>query len=79
MRSIALSLAVLVGLGLASAPAFADCATDLKKAREIVAKVTDTKKKEMATKELGVAETALKAKNEKDCTASVLNANAAIK
>jgi hypothetical protein len=52
---------------LAAAPAFADCASELKSAEMAVMKVTDMKTKEMAIKDLDMAKKAMMDKKEADC------------
>lgn len=62
---------------LASAPAHADCASEVKNAEMAVMKITDMKAKEMAMKDLNMAKKAMMDKKEADCVKSAKMANEA--
>ena len=63
--------AVLAAIALlAAAPAFADCASEVKNAEMAVMKVTDMKTKDMVMKDLAMAKKAMMEKKEADCVKS---------
>ncbi len=58
---------LLGAIGFAAAPARADCIYDIVKAREVVAAMTKSHVKDMAKRELKLAEEALRAGDEVLC------------
>jgi hypothetical protein len=76
-RTVVLACALALS-GVVAAPAFADCATDLKAAEDAAAKITDASQKADAEKYIAKAQTALAASNEKACGEQVAAANAAL-
>ncbi len=64
-----ISLAAAIALSCFAAPAFADCATDVKSAETAVMGVKDMKQKEKAMKELDMAKKAMASKMDKECMA----------
>lgn len=68
MKKIASAFAAILLLG--AAPAFADCASEVKNAEMAVMKVTDMKTKDMAMKDLEMAKKAMMDKKEADCIKS---------
>lgn len=76
------AIALVVGVALSwvmAAPAFADCASELKAAEAMAMKLTDAKQKAEVEKHITMAKTELTAKNEKACTEHVEQANMAAK
>ena len=76
-RTIVLACAVALG-GLAAAPAFADCQTDIKTAEAAAMKVTDAKQKAEAQNHIAEAKAELAKMNEKACSMHVDAANKAM-
>jgi HEPN domain-containing protein len=58
-------------IGFAAPPARADCIYDIAKAREVVGSMTQSHAKEMAERELKLAEEALRAGDEELCLVHV--------
>ncbi len=64
MRALIAACVLLGAVGFAAAPARADCIYDIVKAREIVGSMTESHAKDMAKRELKLAEEALRAGDE---------------
>jgi hypothetical protein len=79
MRKSTALACVLALSGLAAAPAFADCAADVKAASEAAAKATDATKKADAEKHIAEAKSHLAMGHEDVCEQHVAAANAALK
>ncbi len=71
MRALIAACMLLSVIGFAAAPARADCIYDIEKAREVVAAMTESHAKDMARRELKLAEEALRAGDEKLCLVHV--------
>ena len=76
-RTVVLACALVLS-GVVAAPAFADCATDLKAAQDAAAKITNASQKAEAEKHIAQAKTELTAANEKACEEHVAAVNAAL-
>jgi hypothetical protein len=63
-------LSAAAALMFIAAPAFADCASDVKAAEKAVMEVKDMKQKEMATKDLEMAKKAMMEKKDAECMKS---------
>lgn len=74
-KSIIAVMAVAV-FAFAAQPVFAACADDLKKVKEAINKMPDTRKKSDAQLKIQEAETALAKKDEAGCKAAVQAADA---
>lgn len=61
------SAAAFSGLLIAAAPAFADCAADMKMTDAMMMKSTDATKKDMAMKEMEMAKDMMAKKDEAGC------------
>ncbi len=77
-NSIAFACAIALS-GLVAAPAFADCAADVKAASEAAAKAADATKKAAAEKHIAEAKSHLAMGHEDVCEQHVAQANAALK
>ena len=75
MKKPIIAAAVLLA-AFPAAPAVAACADDLKKVKEAVAQMPDTRKKSDAQLKIQEAETALAKKDEAGCKAAVQAADA---
>ncbi len=71
MRALIVACVLLGAIGFAAAPARADCIYDIAKARQIVAAMTESHVKNMARRELKLAEEALRAGDEALCLVHV--------
>ncbi len=71
MRALTAACVLLGVIGFAAAPARADCIYDIAKAREVVAAMTESHVKDMAKRELKLAEEALRAGDEVLCLVHV--------
>ncbi len=71
MRALIVACVLLGTIGFAAAPARADCIYDIAKAREVVASMTESHVKDMAKRELKLAEEALRAGDEVLCLVHV--------
>ena len=71
MRALIAACVLLGAIGFAAAPARADCIYDIVKAREIVGSMTESHVKDMAQRELKLAEEALRAGDEVLCLVHV--------
>lgn len=67
MRALIAACVLLGAVGFATAPARADCIYDIAKAREIVGSMTESHAKDLAKRELILAEEALRAGDEDLC------------
>ncbi len=82
MRKLALALATVAAIGLASAPAvFAaeDCNSTMTKIESQISKATDYKKKDAASAELKLAKDAQAKKDDKACVSHLKAAEKALK
>lgn len=79
MTKFAAALALVLGLGFATAPAYADCAGDITTVKVAWDKVADKAKKDAAMPHYQTAEKALKDKNEKACVEALDKARTAMK
>jgi hypothetical protein len=77
-KTIVLACALALG-GIAAAPAFADCQSDIKSAEEATAKATDAKQKAEAQRHIDMAKSELSKANEKACSEHATAAKAALK
>jgi hypothetical protein len=66
MKTVLLATSVSALL-LAAAPAFADCAADMKTTQDMAMKVTDAAKKDAAMKEMAMATDAMTKKDDAAC------------
>ena len=66
MKSL-LSTAAIAALLIGVAPAYADCASDIKTTDELVGKITDSTKKTAAMKHMVLAREKMTAKDEAGC------------
>lgn len=71
MRALIAACLLLSMIGFAAPPARADCIYDIAKAREVVGSMTQSHAKEMAERELKLAEEALRAGDEELCLVHV--------
>ncbi len=78
MKKLILAAATIVAFSFAANPVFAACADDLKKVKETVAKLPDTKKsnKDSANVKIKEAEAAMAKKDEAGCMTAVKAADA---
>lgn len=76
MKKSIISVAAILLVAFAAAPAAAACADDLKKVKEAVAQMPDTRKKSDAQLKILEAESALAKKDEAGCKAAVQAADA---
>jgi hypothetical protein len=79
MRKTMTFICVLALSGVGAAPAFADCAADVKAAEAAAAKTTDATKKAAAEKHIAEAKSHLAMGHEDVCEKHVAEANAALK
>ena len=79
MRKTLTLVCVLALSGVGAAPAFADCAADVKAAEAAAAKATDATKKAEAEKHISEAKSHLAMGHEDVCEQHVAMANAALK
>jgi hypothetical protein len=71
-------LACMVALGMAAAPAFADCQADIKAAEEAATRATDAAQKSSAESHIRMARDELAKANEKACAEHVAAAKQAL-
>ena len=71
MRALIVACVLLGAIGFTAAPARADCIYDIAKAREVVGSMTESHAKDMARRELRLAEEALRAGDEELCLVHV--------
>ena len=71
MRALTAACVLLGVISFAAVPARADCIYDIAKAREIVGSMTESHAKDMAKRELKLAEEALRAGDEELCLVHV--------
>ena len=79
MKKLVLLVVGVAFLGAAAVPAFADCAQEIKKVEDQLAKVKDPKKKEEVQDELKEAKQWLEKKNEQECMENVKSAEKLLK
>ncbi len=79
MMKTLLSTTVFTAMLFGAAPAFADCATDMKTTNELVIKATDSAKKTEAQKHMVLANEKMAAKNEAGCMTHIGDAAKALK
>jgi len=73
------AIAAVAGALTAAAPAWANCAADVAKAKQEASALTDANKKKVAMRHLAAAEKQLAAKNEKSCVSALGRAKKAMK
>ena len=75
----AVALAIVIGVGIGAAPAFADCAADIKEVKSAWDNTADKDKKSAALPHYQAAARAIVANNEQLCLDELNKARAALK